>query len=835
MNKTNIWKKYNVTRLSNKIGSTKLDWENYDVSSEAKNINLAMVDEPSGDSGEEDFIYGLQSTPDGSKPSRLLDDTKYDAYWSSYIKDGVVASAVDSAFEGLTSGEWKVNAHPETSDENLEKAQEVAKEIEQNLIKESPSKWERFLRNWSRADRIFGFGVWEKVAGNNGKLGSLPWRDPSSLKRAVYTEDRRKLLGFIQRTYESGQDLWIPRNQCIVYSTGDSEIDVDGQSPLRRVIVWVEIKQLITEIEAHAYENHGSGYLFAIPDGENADSGDGKHLMELMNVASGKDTPMFATKPGLDVKWLSPSGKIPNFEKLRRYCDEQISIALSQTGSLIGLGNTGTYNLAEVKDNIENIRRVELYGKQVKNLINEQLIPDMVLARYGEAVEGLMPQLEFTLVGESRDPEKYQEIANLVQAGLIDWTKEDEASLREQMGLAPVEDNEDNIPTNPYSSPEDPQIVKDFPGTKDLTKKQKQVWWKVFEETYKKTQDEGRSASAAFKVANQISMTIGDSSSVKKKVELSQFDIQRIKDWLNNSATSIGKQLHRVSKRHLEEFQDAAKGITSQEELLALSDALREEYMPQYQQAVMPEVKRLVVKGSATVLRELSDANNSSLPKVDKDVSDDIRKLGIDNAEFEDFIGGHSARLARNATNRVDGALVENAINELEESLSERKRNIIPEESALITVAKKHRMRPYNFGRELIINRIVEEARMRSRFGLSNDVDAEYSLELPDAPYVYAEFTSALEDDSCQPCKDNDGNRYIVGSDSYRRDKPPYYRHQGPDDTCLCEMIFELPDEPSYNTTLDDLRNMYFSHEEKTIGSDNYVYEILAFMNEGKI
>lgn len=352
-------------------------------------------------------------------------------YWQTYISDPLVKSSVDGIHEGLVSGSWDVLAHPESADHDA--CVEQAAYLVKNLL--SPASWKEFLRGWVYGDRVYGFSLWEIVDQPDGGIARLAYRRPGTVKKWVFDETGRDWVG-CEFGYEGGRpDVFIERENLLLYTTG-IDLDLEGVSALRPVVRWIEIKQLITQIETSAAESHGNGYRVVEATTDFFDASDMERLVEVIHAASAADNPVFAF-PGYKMDWISPNGKLPDFESLRRYCDEQISLALQATGSLVGLGRTGTYNLAEVKDQQEQVRRTLYYGTAVCDLINEYIIPRIVENRWG-IQQDHYPVLTFTLGQEADDPDRLNKIISAVQAGVITLTPDDVNKIRMELGLDPV-------------------------------------------------------------------------------------------------------------------------------------------------------------------------------------------------------------------------------------------------------------------------------------------------------------------------------------------------------------------------------------------------------------
>jgi len=432
MSKNNLYKKYKVKHHSESNATPQLERVNLRLS----NPELSNLEE----SGRPNTYYvdGMPSGKDSTyQYNYYARGTRGDpgAYWQTYLSDPLVKSSVDSTHEGLVSGDWAVVA-PACSDDH-ELCLEQAAFVSSSLLSK-PSSWKEFLKGWTLGDRVYGFSLWEIIDNEDGGISKLAYRRPGTVKRWVFSEDGRQWIG-TEFEYEGGQsDVYIEAENLLIYSTGIG-LDLEGVSAIRPVVRWTEIKQLITQIETAAAESHGNGYRTVKATGDLFDTGDLQRIKDEINAASALDDPIFAF-PGYEMDWISPGGKLPDFQSLRTYCDSQIALALQATGSLVGLGKYGTQALAETKDQQENIRRISYFGTSVCDLINEHIVRRIVDTVWGPQEH--YPELTFNLGSETKDPDRLNKVIQAVQAGILDLTNDDRNQIREELGFDPVADAE---------------------------------------------------------------------------------------------------------------------------------------------------------------------------------------------------------------------------------------------------------------------------------------------------------------------------------------------------------------------------------------------------------
>ena len=743
-----------------------------------------------------DYVAGLPSNKDKTQEfnyqARGLQGSP-GIYWQTYVSDPLVSSTVDAGYEGLVSGTWTVEPHEDTPDELSDRAELYAAWIKHELL-DRESHWDDVLKAWNWGDKVFGFMLWEIIDSPDGGLEELQPRMPNRVKKWLFSEDGRRWVG-TEMSYTGNEDVTIPADDLLLYSTGVG-LDLEGQAKLRSLVRWVETKQLITQIEVSADESHGAGYIFVTPDGPFEDGDQADKVVEVLKGSTGKDVPIIKIGEGYGVQWLSPEGRLPDFESLRRYCDEQISLALQSTGSLVGLGSTGTYNLAEIKDAAEKIRRTRYFGQVVCKWINEHLIPRLVDNGLGGPVApGLYPRLSFSLQSEAKDPKRYEHLALLKEAGMLTWTHDDENQIRDELDLAPLpesdtqhddgdEDQDDEDDQEPV---QEPAVESDDEHEDDQENDAAEI------EASHCHYHEPTPETIA-----ELAIRLGHWKPRPAELQLASYDPEKLSKWVMESNTEIGKEVAKIARRHRNEYVQLTAGVSDFGRLESIAQRMERKYLREYKQAIVYGLNRLAIKGSASQLRDLgalaTKQGQLALPNVPKDVATAAKKYNLKRLsdQFHRHIDGQASRIARHSFNVTAAYLENNAVNELGPLAPERKKPQIPTESAYAKHARNYTMRTFNYGREETIKRIQAEAEARGF----------------DDTRVVMEFSSIMEKDrSCEPCMDNDGRRYFLNSAEYERDKPPYYKHEGPADTCLCLMNGILPAESGYEDILEELNN----------------------------
>jgi len=786
MSQDDLHKKYGIQQLSKSVeDSEDVQWETVTLSTEqAETIELATSEQgrpnvqyisgkPINKDRAADFEYqarGLRGDPG--------------TYHHTYVSDPLVSSSVDGGWEGLVSGQWDTEEQQGLTPEDREAAEIHAQWIKRNLLGK-PSHWRDFLKAWTLGDRVFGFMLWEIIDREDGGVSKLAPRMPNTVDKWLFSQDGREHVATEFAYPGSGSNVTISADDLLLYSTGVG-LDLEGRSALRSVVRWVETKQLVTQIEIAADESHGAGYVFVTSDAPFEDEDEAQKVVDVLSASTGTDVPIIKVGTGYGVQWLSPNGKLPDFESLRRYCDEQISLALQSTGSLVGLGDTGSYALADSKDQQENVRRIRFYGQSVCDLINEHLIPRIcrnaiAAGSIPQLDEDLFPRLTFSLATEARDPKWIENVVKASQAGLLGTVDRDTQNrVREYLDLSPLPEEEEPVDPDPDGTEKDPNQ-----GSGEAT------GGSPLEASHEGQRQHEKGTPSETDAEKAI--RLGLFKPMKLPLTLSNYDPERLRKWVMESNNEIGSEMRKIARKHRDEYVRLTAGVSDPARVTRISQNLRDRYVDEYAGAIRYALNRLAIKGSASQLRELgvlkARQGTLALPSVPKDAGAKIYQLQGLSDQFHRHIEAQSKRIADHAANVTKSYLDSNAFDELAPAAPERLKPQIPTQAAFATQAKRYTQRTFTYGREEVVQRIKNEAEAR---GI-------------DDTRVVMEFSSVMEENSCQPCRDNDGRRYFLDSDAYAQDKPPYRRHEGPSDTCLCLANAILPSEAGYEELLDEL------------------------------
>lgn len=367
---------------------------------------------------------GLRADP-GLYAQVLLDEVGVSRPWQDIVST-------------MLGGDWYVEA-PDAE------RQEVAEDLERQL-KDIRGGWGAFVRS-AAYSLISGFVTFEEVFNlDTITLDKLAFRHPKQVVSWIMDADGRELVAVkMARSNSYGADFFIPANALLLVNINAIGDDFEGMSQLRQVVKYHLTKDMFSRLEALAGEKYGTPIFLMSQDGDKAaDSGETDLFAEVFDALAAEDMAIIQLPDGMKFEMISPAGLMPSFTEAKRYCDEQISLALQGEGNLLGMQGNGSRALAEVADN-RAMRAAPAYAQVICDAINgsrgtpyQGTLRKLERLRYGEPVDGQWCKLKFALNRNGRDSDWLQQIASSVETGLVELLPEDVDMLRAELGLVPM-------------------------------------------------------------------------------------------------------------------------------------------------------------------------------------------------------------------------------------------------------------------------------------------------------------------------------------------------------------------------------------------------------------
>lgn len=264
------------------------------------------------------------------------------------------------------------------------------------------------------------------------------WRSPGAVR--YWIQDDERLVGvvadFYMSTDYSGKtgESWVvyPAEKMLLVTTGQVASNVTGESWLRAVANWLLAKRKLLQIAMVDAEVNGVGEIIVELPELGADQKDQDALQDYIDNRQSVAAPGMVVKHGTTVERTEPSKT--DFSDLRDYIERQLAIAWGQDHRLIALQEAGAYSAREqaadeADDVLDDVMR-ELVCEPM-----EALFARLIRLSFPDDVERgwcFTPSLEWI---DADDAPAVDVLTAAVQAGLLTWQRDDEAALREALGL----------------------------------------------------------------------------------------------------------------------------------------------------------------------------------------------------------------------------------------------------------------------------------------------------------------------------------------------------------------------------------------------------------------
>ena len=286
----------------------------------------------------------------------------YEELWRS---EPLIFDAIQSHTEMLTSGIWRVQ--PPTGASGTVKAWCEWMDAKREHI---ASTWSKFLED-AASFLVFGFApfelVWDRDPETNRLFAAdFAFREQSTVYEYAFDVRGDRPLAV---RFESGGDN---SHRYILPFTGPMLTDhklmwvsingrgnnLEGVSPLRPSLHYVQAKQVLQQIAAASAEKYGAPMTFIRTDPAyldavraTVDDETVRKTREAIDSMQAVELGVFELPDGLLAETVGPPGQMPELINLIQYYDQMIVAPLSNEGSLLGLQAVqGSYALGEVKE-----------------------------------------------------------------------------------------------------------------------------------------------------------------------------------------------------------------------------------------------------------------------------------------------------------------------------------------------------------------------------------------------------------------------------------------------------------------------------------------------------
>lgn len=389
------------------------------------------------------------------KPFQARGLGTYPGLLEEISRDPKVAAPFNKIRQHLKMGYWSFV--PKSKDVDPEDPRyKEAEAFVHDAIMGIEGGFDRFLNEFIKSTQV-GFGIWQTVYDSStGALKKLAYRKPRTLRRWIYNEDGTDLEGtyheYKTKTGSEGRHTY-DVSDLLIYVHNQEGEDFEGNSPLRPIARYVQIKRILTRLQTMAAQIHGLGIKEVYPsDPENAslDQNQRDEMEKALDRMMARDNPVVIMPSGYRLELHSPAGAMPDFTGLIASLNEEIESFMEAGSSALVDKKVGNRALGDSLDQQATSQSI-YFGHLVSSLLNGQtgdeftgVIDPMLRAneRFVRLPDEMTPTLRFSL--QKEQGMDIEELAMMVEKGLIRFTDEDRKRLREEKGYAPSTDSGNN-------------------------------------------------------------------------------------------------------------------------------------------------------------------------------------------------------------------------------------------------------------------------------------------------------------------------------------------------------------------------------------------------------
>ena len=624
-----------------------------------------------------------------------------------YKSSTVYQRAVNDHINGLRNAPWR-GMVPDDCPEEFEEECKRQAELVTRVIRELEGGWKKFVNEAVKALLVQGFGLWQRIHHADGRLRKLAFRHSWTLDGLALNEEETEILAF--RFLDShGTEYIVDARDMLVISFQAEGLDIEGLSPWRAGCEYERASQMLLELFMVSAEKHGAPRDIAEQAiGADMTDEDKQSVTRALDYQRADDMYSLVSPPGVSIKTLSPSGAMPDFMTMIRYCDEQKVLPLSSEGALFtGQSAHGSHAMVEVKDEQSSASVVslgELIADALNGADNQSFtgpLKAMIDAIGGPPAPGLYPVLGFV---EKHDQAELSEILAGVQAGVVDATDEVIGEIHRRLRL-PV-----------------PVLEEKLQGAEPAVRAAEISNMDV--------------AAAESCGCGPVDLKFAENAFGR------QIDPTEAVDTQDKTNHRIGKIFAGIAKKMRSDWVERTAGVGAAA-LIGIREAMRQRWLAEFRGAAQFEIDALRVKGGLGVARELGIVDK--VPAKIQSAETTTKTLQIADA------------LALKSYNITESYLLQRS--QLEANgLPEKVFPDVPSDDAYTSHARSMTAPAYTAGR----NEFVEEVKAAAgRVGPGGG-----------DPRIVAEYSSVLESSTCDPCAALDGRRFFVGSSEYEKYKP---------------------------------------------------------------
>lgn len=379
------------------------------------------------------------------------------SFYQTYLECGPLRRSHAKLVAPLHTGVWRVRPPDITTDDiprgmTLDQARAMymrqARFAERRLMRGLEGGFSKFIHEASLG-LIQGFSPFVELyapptPGNPVLLRRLQYIWPSNIDR-YFVDSDESIVAVSMYGAGGTEKKIVDASHMSIFSWDEVGLDPEGNGYARSVVVWWEILQMASRLEAIVNEKFGSPYVWVSrKSGENASKKeDVEKLTEVIAAAIAAENPIIQLPDGVTISVSGATGGIPSFDGMKRFALERINEILVGESSLIAVGQAGSFAARESASS-DATGFAPRIAKWISDNLNGAdnrrttgIIPKMVDNAFaGVPVPGLYPEIEFSLTGFD-DSIGTEKIIAAATAGLVDANHEVRVYMHERLKLPP--------------------------------------------------------------------------------------------------------------------------------------------------------------------------------------------------------------------------------------------------------------------------------------------------------------------------------------------------------------------------------------------------------------
>lgn len=382
-------------------------------------------------------------------------------YEEYYRGEPLILDAVQSYTELLVAGRYDLPVPEETPDAMRDDVQAFC-DFYRAALMNVEGGWLRFIEH-AASKLVFGFALFEIVwdADDEGRPfpRKLAFREQNTVENWILGERGDNLVAVQFRTGGNNPKYYtIPASKLLLANLNARGNNFEGIPPIRPAIHWIKTKRILAQIAALSAEKYGVpiGVVqkdTSVEDGfGGTDQGQRTALREVISVMRSAEGPVVEIPDGLIFDLKSPPGTMPDLMALIQYCDQMITAAFSNEGSLLGLqSQVGSYALGEQKER-DFLRSAPYYARKTLQPINDML---RALARdwFGDAMPPVCPQMVYRVDGMKDSSRWLDDVNKLLPNGEWRQIPEVAKAVYQELGLDVAPENIEAAAQLPRTKP----------------------------------------------------------------------------------------------------------------------------------------------------------------------------------------------------------------------------------------------------------------------------------------------------------------------------------------------------------------------------------------------